>query len=89
VAREISDSVMVGRSMLKTPRMESARAVTERVAAGGASVVRGMTSVMVTNVETFSLNEKVFSGVSEAIGGLAHVFRGFLSFRDFWRAFTQ
>jgi hypothetical protein len=80
---------MLGRSMLKTPKMESARAVTERVAAGCASPVALMTSVMLPNVETFSLNEKEFSGGFEAIGGLAHVFRGFLSFRDFWRAFTQ
>jgi hypothetical protein len=29
---------------------------------------------MLPNVETFSLNEKVFSGGFEAIGGLAQVF---------------
>jgi hypothetical protein len=75
--------------MLKTPKMDSARAVTERVAAAGASVVPKMTSVMLPNVETFSLNEKVFSGVFEAIGEFGHVFSGFLSFRDFWSAFTQ
>jgi hypothetical protein len=80
---------MLGRSMLKTPKMESARAVTERVPAGCASPVAMMTSVMLPNVETFSLNEKVFSGGFEAIGGLAHVFREFLSICVFQRAFTQ
>jgi hypothetical protein len=75
--------------MLKTPKMDSARAVTERVAAGCASPVAMTTSVMLPNVETFSLNEKVISRRFETIGGLGHVFRGFLSFRDFWRAFTQ
>jgi hypothetical protein len=44
---------------------------------------------MLPNVETFSLNEKVISGGFETIGGLGHVFSGFLSFRDFRRAFTQ
>jgi hypothetical protein len=48
-----------------------------------------MTSVMLPNVESFSLNEKVISRRFEAIGGFGLVFRGFLSFRDFCRAFTQ
>jgi hypothetical protein len=52
---------MLGRSMLKTPKMESARAVTERVAGGCASPVAIMPSVMLPNVETFSLNEKMIS----------------------------
>jgi hypothetical protein len=69
--------------------MESARAVTERVAAGCVSPVAMMTSVMLPNVETFSLNEKVFSRRFETIGEFGHVFSGFLSFRDFRRAFTQ
>jgi hypothetical protein len=80
---------MLGRSMLKTPKMESARAVTERVAAGGTSPVAMMTSVMLPNVESFSLNEKVISRNFLVIKFYEPSFREFLSMRVFQRAFTQ
>jgi hypothetical protein len=80
---------MLGRSMLKTPRIERARAVTERVAAGCASPVAIMTSVMLPNVKSFSLNEKVISRSFCEIGFFVHVFRDFWDFGDFCRAFTQ
>jgi hypothetical protein len=80
---------MLGRSMLNTPRIERARAVTERVAVVGASFDASTTSVMLPNVKTFSLNEKVISRNFWKIGSFVQVFRDFLSFRDFHRAFTQ